>query len=226
MKKKQDTLITTAGRDPDKNNGYVNTPVYHASTNVAPTLEELRERRTRRWELDVFTYGRQGSPTHQSLEVATAELLGGDRAVCMSSGLAAINAAMLAYLEAGDHVLMVDTVYGPTRNFCNNFLGRFNVTTTYYDPTIGEGIRDLIQDNTKIIYTESPGSLTFELQDIKAIAQEAHKRDCVVIIDDTWSSGVYFKPFDHGVDVSVIAATKYIVGHSDVMMGIIYLIKI
>tara|TARA_Y100001936_G_scaffold248914_1_gene297897 strand:- start:228 stop:1412 length:1185 start_codon:yes stop_codon:yes gene_type:complete len=221
MKKKQDTLITTAGRDPDKNYGFVNPPVYHASTIVAPTLEEFRERRTRRWELDVFTYGRQGSPTHQSLEVATAELLGGDRAVCMSSGLAAINAAMLAYLKAGDHVLMVDTVYGPTRNFCNNFLGRFNVSTTYYDPTIGDGIRDLIQDNTKIIYTESPGSLTFELQDIKAIAQEAHKRDCVVIIDDTWSSGVYFKPFDHGVDVSVIAATKYIVGHSDVMMGII-----
>ena len=127
MKKKQDTLLTTAGRDPDKNYWFRNTPVNHASTIVAPTLEEFRERRSRRWELDVFTYGRQGSTTHQSLEVATAELLGWDRAVCMSSGLAAINAAMLAYLEAGDHVLMVDTVYGPTRNFCNNFLGRFNV---------------------------------------------------------------------------------------------------
>ena len=221
MTKKQDTLITTAGRDPEKNHGFVNPPVYHASTIVAPTLAEFRERRTRRWELDVFTYGRQGSPTHQSLEVATAELLGGDRAVCMSSGLAAINAAMLAYLESGDHVLMVDTVYGPTRNFCENFLGRFNVSTTYYDPSIGQGIKDLIQDNTKIIYTESPGSLTFELQDIQAISDEAHKRGCIVIIDDTWSSGVFFKPFEHGVDVSVIAATKYIVGHSDVMMGIV-----
>lgn len=221
MTKKQDTLITTAGRDPEKNHGFVNPPVYHASTIVAPTLAEFRERRTRRWELDVFTYGRQGSPTHQSLEVATAELLGGDRAVCMSSGLAAINAAMLAYLESGDHVLMVDTVYGPTRNFCENFLGRFNVSTTYYDPSVGRGIRNLIQDKTKIIYTESPGSLTFELQDIQAISDEAHKRGCIVIIDDTWSSGVFFKPFEHGVDVSVIAATKYIVGHSDVMMGIV-----
>ncbi len=218
---KKDTLITTAGRDPESNHGIVNPPVYHASTITAPSLAEFRELRTRRWDLDVFTYGRQGTPTHQSLEVATAALLGGDRAVCMGSGLAAINAAMLAFLEAGDHVLMVDTVYGPARNFCNNFLGRFGVSTTFYDPEIGADIKALIQDNTKIVYTESPGSLTFELQDIRAIADEAHKRNCVVIIDDTWSSGVFFQPFEFGVDVSVIAATKYIVGHSDAMMGII-----
>ena len=218
---KQDTLITTVGRDPESNHGIVNPPVYHASTIVSPTLAEFREKRGRRWELDVFTYGRQGTPTHQALEVATAALLGGDRSVCMGSGLAAINAAMLAFLNSGDHVLMVDTVYGPTRNFCNNFLARFGVNTTYYDPAIGSGIKELIQDNTKIVYTESPGSLTFELQDIRAISDEAHKRDCVVIIDDTWSSGVFFKPFDHGADVSVIAGTKYIVGHSDVMMGMI-----
>ncbi len=218
---KQDTLITTVGRDPESNHGIVNPPVYHASTIVSPTLAEFREKRGRRWELDVFTYGRQGTPTHQSLEVATAALLGGDRSVCMGSGLAAINAAMLAFLNSGDHVLMVDTVYGPTRNFCNKFLARFGVYTTYYDPAIGSGIKELIQDNTKIVYTESPGSLTFELQDIRAISDEAHKRDCVVIIDDTWSSGVFFKPFDHGADISVIAGTKYIVGHSDVMMGMI-----
>lgn len=218
---KQDTLITTAGRDPEKNHGIVNPPVYHASTIVAPTLAEFRERRKHRWEPGVYTYGRQGTPTHEALETAVAALLGGDRAVAMSSGLAAINAAMLAFLESGDHVLMVDSVYGPSRSFCNNFLARFGVTTTYYDPAIGAGIADLIQDNTKIVYTESPGSLTFELQDIRAIADAAHKRGCVVIIDDTWSSGVFFKPFEHGVDVSVIAATKYIVGHSDVMMGII-----
>ena len=218
---KQDTLITTVGRDPEKNHGIVNPPVYHASTIVSPTLAEFREKRTRRWELDNFTYGRQGTPTHQSLEVATAALLGGDRSVCMGSGLAAINAAMLAFLQSGDHVLMVDTVYGPARSFCDKFLARFGVETTYYDPTIGTGIKDHIQDNTKIVYTESPGSLTFELQDIRAISNEAHKRDCIVIIDDTWSSGVFFKPFEHGVDVSVIAGTKYIVGHSDVMMGMI-----
>ena len=218
---KQDTLITTAGRDPESNHGIVNPPVYHASTIVAPTLEEFRDRRKHRWEPGVFTYGRQGTPTHEAFEVAVAALLGGDRAVAMGSGLAAINAAMLAYLQSGDHVLMVDSVYGPARGICDKFLSRFGVQTTYYDPLIGAGISDLIQDNTKIVYTESPGSLTFEVQDIRAIADEAHKRDCVVIIDDTWSSGVFFKPFEHGADVSVIAATKYIVGHSDVMMGVI-----
>ena len=218
---KQNTLITTAGRDPENNHGIVNPPVYHASTIVSPTLEEFREKRKNRWKPGVFTYGRQGTPTHEAFEVACAQLLGGDRAVAMSSGLAAINAAMLAYLQSGDHVLMVDSVYGPARMFCQNFLGRFGVETTYYDPLIGSGIADLIQDNTKIVYTESPGSLTFEVQDIRAIADEAHKRDCVVIMDDAWSSGVCFKPFEHGVDISVIAATKYIVGHSDVMMGVI-----
>jgi len=218
---RQDTLITTAGRDPESNHGIVNPPVYHASTIISSTLAEFRELRTRRGEKDVFTYGRHGTPTHQALETAAAALLGGDRSVCLGSGLAAINAAMLAFLRSGDHVLMVDTVYGPTRGFCDNFLGRFGVETTYYDPTIGADIKDLIQGNTKIVYMESPGSLTFELQDVRVIADEAHKRDCVVMIDDTWSSGVFFKPFEHGVDVSVIASTKYIVGHSDVMMGII-----
>jgi cystathionine beta-lyase len=221
MDMKQDTLITTAGRDPENNHGIVNPPVYHASTIVAPTLEEFRERRKHRWEPGVFTYGRQGTPTHEAFEVAVAALLGGDRAVAMGSGLAAINAAMLAYLQSGDHVLMVDSVYGPARAFCDKFLARFGVETTYYDPLVGAGISELIRDNTKIVYTESPGSLTFEVQDIRAIADAAHKRDCVVIIDDTWSSGVFFKPFEHGADISVIAATKYLVGHSDVMMGVI-----
>jgi cystathionine beta-lyase len=218
---KQDTLITTAGRDPESNHGIVNPPVYHASTIISPTLAEFREKRKHRWEPGVFTYGRQGTPTHEALEVAVAALLGGDRAVAMGSGLAAINAAMLAFLKTGDHVLMVDTVYGPSRAFCDNFLGRFGVKTTYYDPTIGAGIAELIQDNTKIVFVETPGSLTFEMQDIRAISDAAHERDCVVIIDDTWSSGVFFQPFEHGCDISVIAATKYIVGHSDAMMGII-----
>jgi cystathionine beta-lyase len=218
---KQDTLITTAGRDPENNHGIVNPPVYHASTIIAPTLAEFRERRKHRWEPGVYTYGRQGTPTHDAFETAVAQLLGGDRAVAMGSGLAAINAAMLAFLKSGDHVLMVDSAYGPARNFCTKFLARFGVDYTFYDPAIGAGIAELIQDNTKIVYTESPGSLTFEVQDIRAIADEAHKRGCVVIIDDTWSSGVFFKPFEHGCDISVIAATKYIVGHSDAMMGVI-----
>jgi cystathionine beta-lyase len=199
----------------------VNPPVYHASTITARTLAELRERRLHRWEPGIFTYGRQGTPTHEALEEATAAILGGDRAVCMGSGLAAINAAILAFVKSGDHVLMVDTVYGPARRFCDNFLARFGVATTYYDPAIGAGIGALIRDNTKIVYLEAPGSLTFEMQDIPAIAAEAHKRDCVVIIDDTWSSGYFMKPFALGADISVLAGTKYIVGHSDVMMGMI-----
>ncbi len=218
---KQDTLITTAGRDPENNHGFVNPPVYHASTIVASTLAEFRERRKHRWELGNYTYGRQGTPTHDAFEIAVSKLLGGDRAVAMSSGLAAINAAVFAFLEAGDHLLMVDSAYGPARSLCEKFLKRFGVETTYYDPRIGAGIKDLIRDNTRIVYCESPGSLTFEVQDIRAISDEAHKRGCVVIIDDTWSSGVFFKPFENGADVSVIAATKYIVGHSDVMMGVI-----
>ena len=181
----------------------------------------MEYRRDNRWEPGVYTYGRHGTPTHDALEEAFAAVCGGYRSVAVASGLAAINAAMLAYLKQGDHILMVDCVYGPARNFCDNVIGRFGVETTYYDPAIGSGIKDLIQDNTKIVYVEAPGSQTFEMQDIPAIAEEAHKRDCVVIMDDTWSAGIYFKPFDHGVDVCAMAATKYIVGHSDVMMGLI-----
>ena len=218
---KDDTIITNAGRDPKNNFGIVNPPVYHASTIVSETVAELQGKRAKRWEPGVYTYGRQGTPTTEALEQAMAAVEGGWRGMVVGSGLAAINAAVLAFVKSGDHVLMVDTTYGPARNFCNLFLGRFGVETTYYDPTIGTGIKDLIQDNTKIVYTESPGSLTFEVQDIPAIAAEAHNAGCVVIMDNTWSGGHYFKPFKHGVDVSVQAATKYIVGHSDAMLGTI-----
>ncbi len=218
---KEDTIIVTAGRKPEENHGFVNPPVYHASTIISATVEERRERAAKRWEPDVFTYGRQGTPTHQALEEAIAALEGGWRGICLGSGLAAINAAMLAFLSTGDHILMVDSVYGPGRKFCNDFAGRFGVETTYYDPMIGAGIKDLIRDNTKIVYLESPGSITFEVQDVRAIADAAHEAGCVVILDNTWSAGVFFKPFEHGVDVSVQAATKYIVGHSDVMLGTI-----
>ena len=218
---KKNTLISTAGRNPKKNNGFVNPPVYRGSTILSATLEEYKNKREKRWEIGNYTYGRQGTPTHDSFEIAISALTGGDRSVAMSSGVAAINAALLAFLKSGDHVLMVDTVYGPTRKFCDNFLARFGVETTYYDPLIGKQISELIKKNTKVVYTESPGSLTFEIQDIKEITDAAHKRGCVVIIDDTWSSGIFFQPLQHGVDVSVIAATKYIVGHSDVMMGVI-----
>ena len=143
------------------------------------------------------------------------------RSVAVCSGLAAIVAAICAFVKAGDHVLVADSVYGPTRNFCNKRLASYGVTTEYYDPLIGAGIKNLIKSNTKAIYCEAPGSLSFEMQDIPAIAREAHARDIPVLADTTWGTPYFFKSFEHGVDVSIHAATKYIVGHSDVMMGMI-----
>ena len=218
---KEDTLIVTAGRNPEANHGVVNPPVYHASTIIHPTVKALEEARARRWEKGVYTYGRHGTPTHEAFEEAVAAIEGGDRAVCVGSGLAAINAAMIAFVKAGDHVLVVDCAYGPVRRLCDGLLGRFGVETTYFDPAIGAGIKALIRPNTKVVYVEAPGSLTFEMQDIPAIAAIAQKAGAIVVMDNTWSAGLYFKPFKHGVDVSVQAATKYIVGHSDVMMGVV-----
>lgn len=218
---KEDTKIVHKGLDPESNHGIINPPVYHASTIAWGSVEEMKYRIEHRYDPGVYIYGRHGTPTHTALEEAYAAVSGGYRSVAVASGLAAINAAMLAFLEQGDHVLMVDSAYGPARNFCDNVIGRFGVETTYYDPSIGAGIRELIRDNTKIVYVEAPGSLTFEMQDIPAIAAEAHKANCVVVMDDTWSAGVYFKAFEHGVDVCAMAATKYVVGHSDVMMGLI-----
>jgi cystathionine beta-lyase len=216
---REDTIITSAGRDPHGNHGVVNPPVYHASTILHKTVADLEYARDHRWEPGVYSYGRHGTPTHSALETAVAALEGGDRCVVVSSGLAAINASILAFLKGDDHVLVVDNAYGPARRFCDVFLGRFGVKTTYYDPNIGESIGELIRDNTRLVYVEAPGSLTFEMQDIPAIAKAAHARGLPVVMDNTWSGGVFFKPFTHGVDVSVQAATKYIVGHSDVMMG-------
>lgn len=218
---KEDTIITTAGRDPEANFGIVNPPVYHASTITHPTVAAMREARERRFEPRVYTYGRHGTPTHTALEEAVAAVEGGDRAVCLGSGLAAINAAILAFVESGDRILMADNVYSPARRFCDSFLGRFGVETAYFDPAIGGGVAELIDERTRIVYVESPGSLTFEMTDIPAVAEAAHAAGAVVIMDNTWAAGVLFKPFEHGVDVSVQAATKYIVGHSDVMMGTI-----
>ena len=216
---KEDTVIVHTGSDPRANHGIVNPPVYHASTIVSPTVESYHEKGKRRFQKGVYTYGRHGTPTQGALEEAIAALEGGDRAVVLASGMAAINAAILAFVKAGDHVLMVDSVYGPARRFCDVFLKRFGVDVTYYDPHIGAGIAALLRDTTRVVYTESPGSLTFEVQDIPAIAAAAHARNAVVILDNTWSAGVFFKPFTHGVDVSVQSATKYIGGHSDLMMG-------
>jgi cystathionine beta-lyase len=215
--KRDETLLATGGRDPDSNYGIVNPPVYHASTVTSPTLAAWR---SRDYTKDI-TYGRMGTPTQKALEEAVALVEGGDRAIAVSSGLASITIAVSAFVESGDHILCTDSAYFPTRNFCNNVMTKYGVETTYYDPMIGGGIADLIQDNTKVILTEAPGSQTFDVQDIPAIAAAAHARGAVVINDNTWGTPINFKSFERGVDVSVHAATKYIVGHSDAMLGII-----
>ncbi len=216
---REDTVIVTAGRDPEKNFGVVNPPVYHASTILFPSYQAIKDRAGHESHGKRVVYGRRGTPTSFSLEAAVTALEGGHDCVLFPSGINAITCALLAFLKTGDHLLMVDSVYGPTRSFCENMLARFGVETTYYDPLVGAGIADLIRVNTRVVFTESPGSQTFEMQDIPAIAAAAHARDAVVIMDNTWASPLFFKPFEHGVDVSVQAATKYIVGHSDVMMG-------
>ncbi len=216
---KKDTIVTTAGRDPEANFGIVNPPVYHASTVTFPTVEALEA--ATRDPFNTVYYGRHGTPTSFALEHAVCELEGGHRAVVSASGLAAVTISILAFVESGDHVLMTDSVYDPTRRLCNRMLARFGVETTFYDPLIGAGIAELIQDNTRVVFTESPGSLTFEVQDIPAIAEAAHARGAVVVVDNSWATPLYFNAFAHGADVSVQAATKYLVGHSDAMLGVI-----
>jgi cystathionine beta-lyase len=216
---KDRTKLTHSGNRPADNHGIVNPPVYHASTVLFPTVAEMRA--GSRDKFSGVYYGRYGTPTTFALEEAVADLEGADCAVALPSGLAAVTGALYAFLKAGDHVLMVDNVYEPSRTLCDNQLARFGISATYYDPMIGAGIADLIQPNTRVVYLESPGSHTFEVQDVPAIAAAAHAKGCVVMMDNTWASPLFFKPFQHGVDISIHAATKYIVGHSDVMMGII-----
>jgi cystathionine beta-lyase len=212
---KQDTRLAHAGRDPARFDGFVNTPIYRGSTVLYPTLQCLEAN-----DQD-YSYGRLGTPTVDALQTALAELEGGHATLLTPSGLSAISATLLSFVSSGDDILVSDSVYRPTRRFCENVLKRLGVTTTYYDPLIGGGIAGLLTDKTKLVFTESPGSQTFEVQDIPAIAEAAHKRGAVVIMDNTWATPLYFKPFSHGVDVSVHAATKYIVGHADAMLGAI-----
>lgn len=217
---KDETKVVRSGRHPERFEGVVNPPVFHASTILSPTLEDY-ERKNKLQSQDVpgTYYGRRGTSTTRSLEEAVAEIEGGYRTVVYPSGLAACAGALLSFLAAGDHLLMTDTAYGPTRNVARGVLARYGVATTFYDPLIGEGIEALIRPNTRVIYLESPGWLTFEMQDVPAIANIARRHGITVVIDNTWGTPLYFKPFEHGVDVSVQAATKYIVGHSDAMLG-------
>lgn len=216
---RDDTLIGHAGCHPQDNHGIINPPVYHASTVLFPSVAALEEAVKDRF--DRVYYGRYGTPTTFALEEAVAALEQGDRAIALPSGLAAIAATLTALLKAGDHLLMVDSAYEPVRKLCDRTLARFGVTTTYYDPLIGAGIADLITPETRLVYLESPGSLTFEVQDVPAIAAAAHAAGALVAMDNTWATPLFFKPFRHGVDISIHAATKYIVGHSDAMLGLV-----
>ncbi|MFZ5534062.1 MAG: cystathionine beta-lyase [Pseudomonadota bacterium] len=212
-----ETALTHLGRDPERFDGVVNPPVYRASTVLFPSLAALEAASHR-----PFTgtyYGRFGTPTTFALEEAMAALEGAHRAVAVESGLAAITTTLLALLSPGDHLLMVDTVYGPTRLFCDGLLARMGVSTTYYAPRAD--IAALIRPETRLVFAESPGSLTFEVQDVPALCAAAHARGVPVALDNTWATPLYFKAFAHGVDVSIHAATKYVVGHADAMLGVI-----
>jgi len=217
-----DTVLEHSGRDPGKNFGIVNPPVYHASTVIFPSLATLIATRADRatGAFEGITYGREGTPTTRAFEDAITELEGGYRAVTLPCGLGAIAASLMAFLKAGDHLLMPDQLYGPARQFCDDVLAKFGVEVTYYDGTIGSGIAAFMKPSTTVVYLESPGSLTFEVQDVPAIVRVAKAHGATVLMDNTWASPIFFHPLAHGVDVAIHAATKYISGHSDLMLGI------
>jgi cysteine-S-conjugate beta-lyase len=213
--RRPETKVVTAGRDPKSYHGFVNPPVYHASTVLYPSAEDFVAHRAR------YQYGRRGTPTTEALELALQELEGPQCAgiSLLPSGLAAISTALLSVVRAGDHVLVTDSAYGPTRNFCEQILSRLGVTTCYFDPTMGAAIAEQMKPNTRAVFLESPGSLTFEMQDIGAIAKAAHAKEALVLMDNTWATALFFRPLDHGVDLAIQAGTKYIGGHSDLMLG-------
>ena len=223
---KDETRIVHAGRHPEDFEGAVNPPVFHVSTVLSPNLTDWEQKKKDYAAgRSGMYYGRHGTPTLAALEEAIAELEGGHRTMVFPSGLAACACAILSCVKAGDHVLMTDSAYGPTRRVGTRFLNRFGVTVEFYDPLIGAGIASLLRTNTSVVVVEAPGSLTFEMQDIPAVATAAHERAAVVVMDNTWATPLYFKPFEHGVDVSVQAATKYIVGHADAMLGTVTVTK-
>lgn len=207
------TRLSHLGHNPMDYHGFVNPPVVHASTVLFPNARTMETRGQK------YTYGTRGTPTTDALCEAIDALEGSAGTILVPSGLAAVTVPFLAFLSAGDHALIVDSVYFPTRHFCGTMLKRLGVTVEYYDPMIGAGIEALIKPNTRLVHTEAPGSNTFEMQDIRAISDAAHKHGCVATMDNTWATPLYFKPLDHGVDISIHAATKYPSGHSDILLG-------
>ena len=207
------TRLAHSGNDPRDFHGFVNPPVVHASTVLFPDAKTMAARDQK------YTYGTRGTPTSDALAKAIDELEGSAGTVIVPSGLVAVTLPLLAFLSAGDHALIVDSVYNPTRRFADGMLKRFGVEIDYYDPLIGAGVANLMKPNTKVVFTESPASNTFEVQDIPAIAKAARAGGAIVMMDNTWATPVYFRPLDHGVDISIHAATKYPAGHSDVLLG-------
>lgn len=215
-----ETKLVTTGREKQYTQGSVNPVIQRASSLVFDTVADKKIATANRANGGLF-YGRRGTLTHFSLQKAMADLEGGVGCALYPCGAAAVTNAILAFVDGGDHVLMTGAAYEPTQDFCNKILSRYNVSTTYYDPLIGAKIGELIQPNTKVVFLESPSSLTMEVQDVPAMikAIRAINPEIVVMIDNTWAAGALFKPLDYGVDISIQAATKYIIGHSDGMMG-------
>lgn len=222
-KGKPETRVVRAGVDKARNAGIVNTPVFHASTVVFESVAAMRdanERVFKKREKALF-YGRRGTPTHWTLQEAMTDLEGAADTFLTPSGLSACALAILGCVKTGDHILVTDSVYEPTRVFCDGLLANFGLSTTYYAPGLGAGIAELMRPNTTVIFGEAPGSHTFEMQDLPALAKAAHDRNALLLVDNTWASPLFCQPLALGADVSIQAATKYIVGHSDAMLGTI-----
>lgn len=210
-----ETVLTHHGREPDHQFGFVNTPVYRGSTVLFKTLADIEAQKQH------FLYGRAGNPTTESVEAVITELEGAHRTKLVPSGLAAITIALMSCVKAGDDVLVTDSAYEPTRAFSDNFLKRMGVTARYYDPRVGAGLADLMQPNTKAVLAESPGSLTFEVQDLPALAKVAHAGGAKLVVDNSWASPLYLRPLELGADIVIHAGTKMFVGHSDAFAGTI-----
>jgi cysteine-S-conjugate beta-lyase len=216
MKKlRRRTRLAHLGRDPQANHGFINFPAYRGSTVLFPDVATLNSRNQR------YTYGTHGTPTTDALCEAWTEISGAAGTVLVPSGLFAIIAALTSALSSGDHLLMTDAAYRPARIYCDTILRRMGVETTYCDPALGAGIAALTRPNTRAIFVEAPGSQSLDMQDIPAIAGAARERGVCVIMDNTWATPLFFSPHAHGVDLAVEAGTKYLSGHSDLLLGLV-----
>lgn len=215
-KKSFETLLTHAGSKPDEYHGAVNVPPHRMSTIVFRNYADFEKVPN-----VPYSYGRAGTPSSAAFEEAIAAIEGAYRSVSTCSGLSAIVVVLMAFTQAGDHVLMTDNCYGPSRKSCEEILRRFGVDVEYYPPMIGKDIEKLFRPNTKLVFMEAPGSLTFEVQDIGAITAAAKKAGIKTAIDNSWATPLFFRPIDFGIDVSMMTATKYISGHSDCMLGVV-----